>query len=357
MRRGSIASLIGIGVVAGGIAAAAAVALPWLPTPASREAGRIDFVFWFVVAICILIFAVVVAALLYAVIHFRVRPDDDSDGPPVHGHTGLEITWTLIPTLLVTAIGIASAIVLARDDALGENVLRVDVTAQQFAWSFSYPGFKGLTSPTLRLPKDRSVLLRFTSKDVIHSFWVPEFSQKQDAVPGLHPTLHITPDRVGTFPVVCSELCGLGHAVMRSQAIVMPPPAFDRWVRAQTTATTPATTTTASAPATTTTPATTGNASASGSAVFKANGCGACHALAAAGSSATVGPDLDKLPQYARQAHRPLAAFVRRSIVAPDAYVQPHYSKGIMPHTFGKTLSKPQLDALVQYLVNSGKKG
>src|SRR5207248_7099233 len=176
MRRGSIASLIGIGVVAGGIATAVAVALPWLPTPASREAGRIDFVFWFVVVICIVIFAVVVAALLYAVIHFRARPDDDSDGPPIHGHTGLEITWTLIPTILVTSIGIVSAIVLARDDALGKNVLRVNVTAQQFAWSFSYPASNGLTSGTLRLPKGRSVELVFTSKDVIHSFWVPEFS-------------------------------------------------------------------------------------------------------------------------------------------------------------------------------------
>src|ERR1051325_11461598 len=142
MRRGSIASLIGIGVVAGGIAAAVAVFVPWLPTPASREAGRIDFVFWFVVVICIVIFAVVVAALLYAVTHFRAQPDDESDGPSIHGHTGLEITWTLIPTLLVTAIGVVSAIVLSKDDALGKNFLRVKVTAQQIAWSFSYPDAK-----------------------------------------------------------------------------------------------------------------------------------------------------------------------------------------------------------------------
>src|SRR5207248_1880991 len=234
MRRGSIASLIGIGVVAGGIATAVAVALPWLPTPASREAGRIDFVFWFVVVICIVIFAVVVAMMLYAVTHFRAQPDDDSDGPPIHGHTGLEITWTLIPTVLVTAIGIVSAIVLARDDAQGKNVLHIDVTAEQFAWSFSYPDAKGLTSAVLRLPKGRSVLLRFTSKDVIHSFWVPEFGQKEDTVPGLHPTLHITPTRVGTYPVICTELCGLGHAVMRTTVTVMKRAAFDNWLRAQT---------------------------------------------------------------------------------------------------------------------------
>ncbi|MDP9258777.1 MAG: cytochrome C oxidase subunit II, partial [Actinomycetota bacterium] len=93
--------------------------------------------------------------------------------------------------MLVTAIGIFSAIVLARNDALGSNPLRINVTAQQFAWSFSYPGAKNLTTGTLRLPVNRSVLLTFDSKDVIHSFWVPEFGQKQDTVPGLHPRLHI----------------------------------------------------------------------------------------------------------------------------------------------------------------------
>jgi cytochrome c oxidase subunit II len=337
MRRGSIASLIGIGVVAGGIAAAVAVALPWLPTPASREAGRIDFIFWFVVIICIVIFSLVAAVILYAVLHFRAAPDDDSDGPPIHGHTGLEIVWTLVPTLLVTSIGIASAIVLSKDDALGKNVLRVNVTAQQFVWSFSYPDAKNLTSATLMLPKGRSVLLTFTAKDVIHSFWVPEFGQKQDTVPGIHPTLHITPDRLGTFDVICTELCGLGHATMRSTAIVMTPAAFDKWIHGQTKAISSA------------------NAAQAGATVFKNNGCGACHTLQAAGSSAKVGPDLDKLVAYAKQANQPLEAFVRESIVKPNAYIQPGYPKNVMPQTFGQALSKQQLDALVQYLIHPSK--
>src|SRR5213082_2068624 len=230
MRRGPILSLLGIGVLAGGIAAAVALLLPWLPPVASKERARIDGVFWFTTIICIVIFALVAAVLLYSVVAFRAAPDDDSDGPPTHGHTTLEIVWTLIPTVLVTAIGIYSAIVLARNDALGGNPMHVNVTAQQFAWSFSYPGAKNLTTGTLRLPVNRSVLLTFTSKDVIHSFWVPEFGQKQDTVPGLHPTLHITPDRLGTFPVICTELCGLGHALMRARAIVMRPAAFNTWL-------------------------------------------------------------------------------------------------------------------------------
>ena len=188
------------------------------------------------------------------------------------------------------------------------------------------------------LPKDRSVLLTFTSKDVIHSFWVPEFGQKQDTVPGLHPTLHITPDRLGTFPVICTELCGLGHATMRTTAIVMSPKAFDKWVAGQSKA------------------VTSPNAGQAGAAVFKNNGCGACHTLTAAGAAGKVGPDLDKLTTYAKQAKQPLAAFVRSSIVDPNAYVQSGYPKNVMPGTFGTSIPKQQLDALVTYLTTNGSK-
>jgi cytochrome c oxidase subunit 2 len=229
VRRGSIVQLIVIGVLAGAIASAFALIPGWLPQPASREAGRIDFVFWFVTGICIFVFSIVAAVTTYAVWKFRVKPDDDSDGPPIHGNTGLEIAWTAVPTVLVTAIAIVSAIVLAKDDAQGANPLRVNVTGQQFFWSYSYPGYGNKQSAVLRLPVGRSVVLHMTSKDVVHSFWVPEFSQKQDVVPGIHPTLHITPDHVGTYPVICTELCGLGHALMRSRVVVMPTGAFDKW--------------------------------------------------------------------------------------------------------------------------------
>src|SRR5436190_7896843 len=221
MRRGSIVAIVVIGVIAGGVATAVALIPTWLPVDASREAGRIDFVFWFVIAICIALFAVVASAIIYSVLHFRVAPDDLEDGPPIHGHTGLEIAWTAIPFVLVTAIAIVSAIVLAKDDAAGANPLRIDVVAQQFKWSFFYPSLGRKESDELVLPVNRSVVLTMTSKDVIHSFWVPEFSQKQDVVPGIHPTLHITPDRIGTYPVICTELCGEGHALMRSRARVV----------------------------------------------------------------------------------------------------------------------------------------
>src|SRR5215218_7013721 len=165
--------------------------IDWLPEQASEQRERIDFVFWLTTGICVGIFALVAAVIIYAVFKFRVQPDDESDGPPIHGHTGLEIAWTAVPAALVVTIAVASAVVLARNERTGDNPLRIEVTAQQFAWTFRYPN--GLRTGDLRLPVGRTTVLRMSARDVIHSFWVPQFGQKQDVVPGIVTELVITP--------------------------------------------------------------------------------------------------------------------------------------------------------------------
>ena len=343
MRKGSIVQLVAIGVVCGAAAAAVALFIPWLPAPASKQAERIDFVFWFVTAISIAIFALVAAVIIYALIKFRARPDEDADGPPIHGHTGLEIVWTAVPAALVTAIAIVSAVVLGQNSRISSAAtpadpmkpLTVEVVAQQFAWSFKYPGFGDAVSATLRLPVDVPVKLQITSLDVIHSFWVPEFGQKQDAVPGSINPLVITPTKTGTFPVICTELCGLGHALMRSAAEVTSEGRFLAWANGQK-------------------KKLAGPPSVSGKAVFAANGCSSCHTFTPAGATAKIGPDLDKLSAEAQRAGKPLEQFIRESIVNPSAYVEPGFPNGIMPTTFAG-LPKPQLDALVAYLAAGGK--
>jgi cytochrome c oxidase subunit 2 len=337
VRRGSIVQLVALGVVIGAASTVVALLVPWLPPNASEQRDGIDLVFWFTTAIAIAVFTLVFSVIVYSIIKFRVRPDDDSDGPPIHGHTGLEIVWTAIPAVLVTAISVMSAVVLVQNDRAGTNHLNVNVTARQFEWSFSYPDAGNLTSAQLYLPLDQPVELHLTALDVIHSFWVPEFGQKQDALPGQVTKLVITPTRIGTYPVICTELCGLGHALMRTSAVVVTPARFQAWVQQQKQALT--------APG--------GQA---GKAVFTANGCGSCHTLKAAGTTATVGPDLDKLPAYATRAGKPLDAFVRQSIVDPNAYVQPGFQPNIMPSTFA-SLPASQLDALVTFLVQSSKGG
>ena len=136
--------------------------IDWLPDQASEQRERIDFVFWFATVICIAIFAIVAGGDRLRALKFRARPDDDTDGPPIHGHTGLEIAWTAVPAVLVTAIAIVSAIVLAQNERAGDNPLRIEVTAQQFAWSFKYPGERPHVGD-LRLPLDRPIVLSMTA--------------------------------------------------------------------------------------------------------------------------------------------------------------------------------------------------
>ena len=298
-------------MVAAAIATAVALLVPWLPVAAGKEATRIHFVFWFTTAICIGVFSVVASVLTYSVWKFRVKPDDESDGPPTHGHTQLEIVWTAVPAVLVTAISIVSAIVLAENGNAGSNPLIVKVTGQQFAWTFTYPN--GKTFGSLTIPEGRHTKLRITSNDVIHSFWVPQLSQKQDAVPGQVNSLVVTPTRTGTFPVICTELCGLGHALMRSHVDILTEAKFNAWLKGG------------------------GKAAAGppGLAVFQQNGCGGCHTLKSAGATGKVGPDLDNLKQEAAKANRgALAAFIHESIVSPGAYLEPGFPDA-MPHTFG----------------------
>jgi cytochrome c oxidase subunit 2 len=240
VRRGQIVQLLVIAIIVGAATTAVALLVPWLPPAASEQRDRIDVTFWLATGICIFIFAIVVSTILFSVAKFRARPDDDTDGPPIHGHTGLEIAWTAVPALLVTSIAIVAAVVLTQNGNAGSSPLQVNVVGQQFAWTFEYANgaAHGRTEPILRLPLGRPVKLELSSKDVIHSFWVPEFGQKMDALPYVkafpHPNeLVITPNKLGTFPVICTELCGLGHALMRSQVIVMKPGAFDAWARSQ----------------------------------------------------------------------------------------------------------------------------
>jgi cytochrome c oxidase subunit 2 len=352
VRRRSFVHLALLAAVIAAAVTAVAVAIPWLPVSASKERDRIDLTYWLATGIAIMIFSVVAAAILYSVFRFRVHPDDDSDGPPIHGHTGLEIVWTAIPTALVTVIAIVSAIVLHDNGTVPKNALHVDVTAEQFTWVFNYsdgPG-KGVALPDLYLPKDRSVILEIGSKDVIHSFWVPEFGQKQDAVPGRTNPLKITATKIGTYPVICTELCGLGHALMRRKAIVLSQTEFNAgsWAKPGASAAPP--------PPPPPSGGGTGGA-ANGKAIFTANGCNACHTLTAAAANAKVGPDLDQLPAEAKRAGQPLDQFVRTSIVDPNAYVEPGFPKGTMPTNFGTKIKKADLDTLVQYLIQSSKGG
>jgi cytochrome c oxidase subunit 2 len=218
-------------LIVGVITVGHALLIDWLPERAGEEAARIDWLLWFMFWVSAVVFVLVTVVLLYCVWAFRAKPGDESDGPPIHGNTRLEVIWTLIPTLMLAVVAVLAIVVLERNEAVAADRVKVDVIGEQFAWRMQYPG-AGVETGDLRIPVDRQVELNMRASDVIHSFWVPAMRVKQDVVPGITTDLVFTPDKVGTYEVVCAELCGAGHGVMRTKAIVMEQDAYDEWLEA-----------------------------------------------------------------------------------------------------------------------------
>jgi cytochrome c oxidase subunit 2 len=214
-------------------AAISAVMLPinWNGEGASTAAPKIDTLLDVMIVLSAFVFSLVLVMLFYALYKFRAKPGDESDGEPIHGNTRLEVAWTLIPTVIVLFGAGYSWIVLNDIESPADNPIKVDVFSQQYAWSFGYPG-KGnaFSEGELHVPVNRQVQFKMHSQDVIHSFWVPEWRIKKDNVPGITTTATVTPDKVGTYQLICTELCGFGHATMRAKVVVEPPAEFRKWV-------------------------------------------------------------------------------------------------------------------------------
>ncbi len=207
------------------------LSINWNGQEASTAAPKIDDLLNVMIVISAFVFSLVMVMLFYALWKFRARPGDESDGEPIHGNTRLEVAWTLIPTIIVLFGGGYSWSVLNDIEKSDPNPLTVDVFSQQYAWSFGYPG-KGSAYSVgeLHVPLNRQVHFKMHAMDVLHSFWVPEWRIKKDNVPGITTTAIVTPDRLGTYQLICAELCGFGHSTMRAKVVVERPAEFREWV-------------------------------------------------------------------------------------------------------------------------------
>ena len=311
-----------------------AVSYDWFPLLISETDGKIDALYSALLIASVPVFVGVTAFIGFCLLEFRAKPGDDSDGAPIHGSTSLEFIWTAIPTIIVIVLGIYATVVLADIEKPQKKELEVKVIGEQFAWHFEYPQL-GVKSDSLVVPKDRPLHFRMTSLDVIHSFFVPNARLKRDLAAGKITQLRFTPDKTGNFPIICTELCGVGHTTMRGTLSVVTPTAFDAWVAKQKNGGKPAGATGAA----------TGP---DGKQVFTDAGCGACHALSTAGTSGAAGPALDRLAGLDPKT-------VRQSILDPEAIIAKGYTAGIMPATIGKDLPPAELDALVEFLTQAKK--
>jgi cytochrome c oxidase subunit 2 len=230
--------MFAIGLVSSILGVALGLAIDWFPPQGSTQARKIDDLYDVLIIASVPIFVLVQVVVLFSVWKFRVRPGEEfKDGPPVHGNYRLEVILRAVPAILVVGLCAYSYAVLQDLETEPPGEMNVQVTGQQFTWSFAYPparpGERPVRSNQLYLPQGRSVKFLIRAKDVIHDFWVPAFRMKIDAVPGITTSYRITPARLGTYPGVCAELCGSGHATMRVPVRVVKPAAFQQWLRRQ----------------------------------------------------------------------------------------------------------------------------
>lgn len=209
-----------------------------LPVAASLQAGSINDVGsidwlwnWELVVMCFL-FSLIAVPMFYSFVVFRRIKGDTSDGEHMEGNTKLEIAWTVLPLVLVFAFAYMGAYSLGDIRRIDPDAMNIKVRAQQFTWTFEYPEY-GFFSNELHVPVDQQVVLKMTSTDVIHSFWVPEFRIKQDVVPGRTTEYIVTPTLIGPYKVRCAELCGTSHYKMENVVIVESRANFDVWVAEQ----------------------------------------------------------------------------------------------------------------------------
>lgn len=247
-----------------------------LPVSASVQAGSastvgsIDWLWNLQVIAMSFLFALIVVPLLYSLIVFRRKKGDTADAEHIEGNTNLEIAWTIVPLFVVVAFAYIGAYSLREVRRVDPEAMVIKVHAQQFSWSFEYPEYGGFVTDQLHLPVNQQILLQMDSKDVIHSFWVPEFRMKQDVVPGRVTELRITPDLIGSYKVRCAELCGAAHYSMEQPVVVSSPTDFAQWVSEQQAAFAAAQT-----------------PEAKGQQLVKTNGCLGCHSI---DGSPMVGP-------------------------------------------------------------------
>ncbi len=308
----------------------------WLQYPQSVLAPKSDFstaldglfttIFWWAVVV----FLIVETLLLVVIVRYRARVGGRLP-KPVHGHTVLEIGWTLAPALILVFIAVPTMRTIFATAGTGaEGALRVEVIGHQWWWEYRYPTLGISAMNELHLPVRIPVQLDMTSADVIHSFWVPALGGKRDLTQGRTNRIAFRADSTGEFHGQCAEFCGASHANMRLRVFVQTDTAFQAWVVQQRAA-----------------PATPGRGSLAerGQQVFRRSACIGCHTITGV-SGAKVGPELTHVGSRTTIAGAlfPNTADYLRRWIANAPSLKPG---ALMPP---QGLAAPDLDALVAYL-------
>ena len=245
--------------------------------PVTRQGAAINDLWLWTLFPSALMLLLISGLLLYIIIRFRGRPGEP-DPPQVSGNRRLEIFWTATPALILAVFFVLVVRTMRAVDAASPSALRVEVLGHQWWWEYRYPALGVVTAGELHLPAGEPATLELSGADVIHSFWVPQFGWKRDAIPGKVNLMPVQVDRPGVYDGTCTEYCLTQHAWMRIRVVAEPREQFEAWVRQQQVPPPPP-----------------GGLAARGQQLFLSNTCVNCHAIAGTGAGARVGPDLSHL--------------------------------------------------------------
>ena len=306
--------------------------LELFPVKASAQAETIDWLFNIELIAISFLFSLIVVPLVYSLVVYRRKPGEEGEGEDIEGNTTIEIIWTVIPLLIVLGLAYLGAWSLGDALKVDPEARIIEVKAFQWGWTFFYPE-SGVTSTELYLPIDKQTLLEMESRDVIHSFWVPEFRIKQDIVPGQVTEYRITPIELGDYSLRCAELCGTSHSYMNAPVKVVTQIEFDTWIEEQIALI----------------PDDVGPNAARGEILATNNGCFSCHSI---DGSILVGPSWKGV--YGSEVELAdgttvLAdeAFIQESILEPNAKIVAGFQSGGMPQY---TFTAEQIADLIEYI-------
>lgn len=296
------------------------------PYEGATDSGRtIHEIYWVVWGLTAVIFILVEATLIGFVLRYRRRPQahPDAEGPQIHGNTRIEVAWTVVPAILLTALAIYTFVRVPDVEATGDagaDAVHVEITAHQFYWQYDY-GEGRVSYDTLYLPVDKPVVLTIVSADVDHSWWVPELTGKRDAIPGRVNTLRFTAEQVGRFESgVCGEFCGTQHAQMTTAVEVMSQGDFDAWLADQEGG---------------------GNREAVGASQWRA-ACAKCHGFEGEGD---IGPTIAQNPLLADAGQLKQLVYEGRDTEGTEGYMPP----------VGNGWTDEQIETLIAYIASNEK--
>lgn len=302
----------------------------WLPRAASTLASDIDFGWEAAKLTAYFFFAVVIGAMAVLMWKYRRRSDKDVTSQTDH-NTLIEVVWTAIPLAIVVMLFFIGFQGFVKATVVPGDAYEIKATAQKWSWAFTYPN--GVTVPgELRVPKDRPVKLLMSSRDVLHSLFIPEFRVKMDVLPGAYTQLWFEATEAGTTTLFCTEYCGTSHSDMLADVIVMEKSEFDAWLEEAAAESEGEPTAEA------------------GEKLFTSLACNTCHSVAGA---RMIGPPLNGI--YGRDVKladgktiKSDENYIRESILAPAAKVVEGYAPVMPP--FQGMVNDRQLDALMAYM-------